>query len=197
MKRKHQPVSQQENRDRHKRAYRKLDRFIDDWYDGEHQEIEHSEISEMERKLRRLTPALQEIKRDAPVIKRQQEASQDYSARSHQGDQENMRASSHNMPLNGGSWLVASPATMPSGVAQYTNYWSMSGGAGAGGSALDTWCTQQLNDARDKATQQITQANSMIRHRALGKAQAASAVARQGVYDAAGTSANDAISPYS
>ena len=101
------------------------------------------------------------------------------------------------MPLNGGSWLVASPATMPSGVAQYTNYWSMSGGAGAGGSALDTWCTQQLNDARDKATQQITQANSMIRHRALGKAQAASAVARQGVYDAAGTSANDAISPYS
>ena len=69
--------------------------------------------------------------------------------------------------------------------------------AGAGGSALDTWCTQQLNDARDKATQQITQTNSMIRHRALGKAQAASAVARQGVYDAAGSSANNAISPYS
>ena len=81
-KRKLEPASQQENRDRHQREYQKLDRFIDEWYDGEHQEIEHSDISEMERKLRRLTPVLRELKRDAPVIKHKHEASQDYRAAS-------------------------------------------------------------------------------------------------------------------
>lgn len=78
MKRKREPVSQQENRDRYEREYWKLDQFIDEWYDGDHQEIEHSDISEMERKLKRLTPALRELKRDAPVIRLKQEATVPY-----------------------------------------------------------------------------------------------------------------------
>ena len=77
-KRKLEPVSQQENRDRYEREYWKLDQFIDEWYDGDHQEIEHSDISEMERKLKRLTPALRELKRDAPVNRPKQEATVPY-----------------------------------------------------------------------------------------------------------------------
>ena len=118
MKRKREPVSQQENRARHQREYQKLDRFIDEWYDGEHQEIEHSDISEMERKLRRLTPALRELKRDAPVIKRKHEASQDYRAASQPYESrddvayidptqlENVNPSYTNQPLFGDGYAI-------------------------------------------------------------------------------------------
>lgn len=82
LKRKREPASQQTSRDRHQQEYRKLDQFIDEWYDGEHQEIPQSEISKMERELRRLTPALRKLKRDEPVIKRKHEASEDYRATS-------------------------------------------------------------------------------------------------------------------
>ena len=80
MKRKREPVSQQENRARYKQEDMKLGQMIEDWensVDWDQEVVDHpQEIIEIREKMKQLTPALQELKRDAPLIKRKHEASQ-------------------------------------------------------------------------------------------------------------------------
>ena len=86
-RRKLEPVSQQENRARYKREDRKLSSLIKEFNDSaDWQTIQQTalpkEIVETRDTLERLAPALHELKRGAPVMKRKHEASQDYRAAS-------------------------------------------------------------------------------------------------------------------
>ena len=86
-RRKLEPVSQQENRARYKREDKKLGRLIKEFNDSaDWQTIQQTalpkEIVETRDTLERLAPALHELKRGAPVMKRKHEASQDYRAAS-------------------------------------------------------------------------------------------------------------------
>ena len=117
-RRKLEPVSQQENRARYKREDKKLFRLIKEFNDSaDWQTIQQTalpkEIVETRDTLERLTPALHELKRGAPVMKRKHEASQDYRAasepyESHDGvayidpsQLENVNPSYTNQPLFG------------------------------------------------------------------------------------------------
>ena len=103
-RRKLEPVSQQENRARYKREDKKLGRLIKEFNDSaDWQTIQQTalpkEIVETRDTLERLTPALHELKRGAPVMKRKHEASQDY--RGPDTQLENVNPSYTNQPLFG------------------------------------------------------------------------------------------------
>ena len=114
-RRKLEPVSQQENRARYKRE----ESLIKGWNDSADwetilQTYHPQEIVE----IKRLTPALQELKRDAPVMKRKHEASQDYRAASEPYESrddvayidptqlENVNPSYTNQPLFGDGYVL-------------------------------------------------------------------------------------------
>ena len=99
-RRKLEPVSQQENRARYKREDRKLSSLIKEFNDSaDWQTIQQTalpkEIVETRDTLERLAPALHELKRGAPVMKRKHEASQDYQGPDTQ--LENVNPSYNNM----------------------------------------------------------------------------------------------------